>query len=391
MPAAEQAFQLAAGLPARERYFIEGSYYQMKGDLPRAIAAYEALIDEQPNDFWGHNNLALAYRLSGRFREDFEISKRLLLQRPNDATTLVNYGARLVINGEGLSDAVTLAARASTLERPPGLPGMIGAAWIELMPVFAAWADGRVADAAALLDRVSAVVPASEWHAFNRGQMNLALGRVKAAERAFQLMPDPAERETPPRIYGPGSWRHRWRSGDGSPAPHQHGLGRYRAKGPVRVITPCWALLRAGLSDAVPPGHRPIAVGRGTARLARRRTGGSRRRSRYGAAHAAGLVTRVPPGDNQYRSRHRRASPGSSSAAATLLAAAEVLRRLDGVHRMVYPRSGVHGFTWLVARTHLLDLERQLGRTDRVAALVQELEGWVAVADPDFVIRASLP
>ena len=67
----------------------------------------------------------------------------------------MNYASRLVINGEGVSDAMKLAARASTLERPPGLPGMIGAAWIELMPVFAAWADGRVADAAALLDRVS--------------------------------------------------------------------------------------------------------------------------------------------------------------------------------------------------------------------------------------------
>ena len=37
MPVAEQAFQLAAGLPARERYFIEGSYHQMKEEWPRAI------------------------------------------------------------------------------------------------------------------------------------------------------------------------------------------------------------------------------------------------------------------------------------------------------------------------------------------------------------------
>jgi hypothetical protein len=97
----------------------------------------------------------------------------------------------------------------------------------------------------------------------------------------------------------------------------------------------------------------------------------------------------VPPGDNQYglaidalaRQFERRGD---------LPAAADVLRRLDGVQRTVYPRSGVHGFTWLVARIHLLDLERQLGRADRVAALVEELEGWVAVADPDFVVRSAL-
>jgi predicted Zn-dependent protease len=101
-----------------------------------------------------------------------------------------------VINDAGLSDAMELAAHASTLERPPGAPAaVINNAWIELLPTFAAWADGRVTDAAALLDRVSGVVPASEWNAFTRGQMNLTLGRVAAAERAFQLMPDPVERE----------------------------------------------------------------------------------------------------------------------------------------------------------------------------------------------------
>jgi hypothetical protein len=102
-----------------------------------------------------------------------------------------------------------------------------------------------------------------------------------------------------------------------------------------------------------------------------------------------GLITRAPPGDNQYglaidalaRQFERRGD---------IPAAVDMLRRLDGVHRTVYPRGGVHGFTWLLARTHLLDLERQLGRTDRVAALVQELEGWVAVADPDFVVRTAL-
>ena len=123
MPVAEQAFQLAAGLPARERYFIEGSYHQMKEEWPRAIATYEALLDEQPNDFWGQNNLALAYRLSGRFREDFQLSKRLALQRPNDASTLVNYASQLVINGEGVSDAMKLAARARPWSDRRACPG----------------------------------------------------------------------------------------------------------------------------------------------------------------------------------------------------------------------------------------------------------------------------
>jgi tetratricopeptide (TPR) repeat protein len=286
MPVAEQAFQLAAGLPARERYFIEGSYHQMKEEWPRAIAAYEALIDEQPNDFWGQNNLALAYRLSGRFREDFQLSKRLALQRPNDASTLVNYAARLVINGEGVSDAMKLAARASTLERPPGTAASIEAAWLELLPVFAAWSDGRVTEAAALMDRVSGIVPATEWHTFARGQMNLTLGRVKAAERAFQLLPDPAEREI---LLGYTALAR------GDTAGARARLARavpawaeqLRTKGPVRLITPTWVLLRAGLLEECRQAIGPW-IGKG-ADWARRGTGCSRWRRRSGAARAAGL------------------------------------------------------------------------------------------------------
>ena len=386
MPVAEQALQHAAALPARERYFIEGSYYQMKGELPSAIAAYEALIAEQPNDFWGQNNLMFAYRGSGRIREDLELSRRLVSQRPHDASTLVNYGARLVMNGGSVSEAMTLAARASALERPPDVGAMIDAAWIELLPVFAAWSDRRVVEAAALLDRVSSVPPASEWHAHGRGQMNLTLGRVEAAEREFRLTPDPAERDV---LLGyvalargdmAGARARLTRAG---PAWAE----AQRARGQVRIMTPCWALLRAGLPEAcrqvvdLAPGESPrwlqgeLAAADGDEDTALRAL--------------QSVVTRVPPGDNQYgvaidaiaRQLEQRGD---------ILGAAETLRRLDGVHRAVYPRSGVYGFTWLVARAHLLDLERQLGRRERVAALVQELEGWVAVSDPDFVVRSAL-
>lgn len=388
MPVAQQAIQLAAGLPARERYFIEGSYHQMKGELPKAIAAYEALIDEQPNDFWGLNNLAQAYGMSGRFREEVRLHERLVLLRPHDASTLVNYGARLVVNGEGTSDAMTLAARASTLERPPGVNGATMDAWIELLPTFAAWADGRVTEAAALLDRVSGVVPASEWHAYGRGQMNLALGRVEAAERAFQLMSDPAERAI---LLGYTALAR----GDtaGARARLTRAVPAWAESlraGRDLVFMPCWALLRAGMSDECRQAIGPLlewAPGWDWLAGELQAEAGGDDDSALRALQ--GVVARRPPGDTRHvlaidalaRRFERRGD---------IPAAVDMLRRLEGAHRAAYPRSGPHGFNWLVTRTHLLDLERQLGNSDRVDALVRELEGWVAVADPDFVVRSAL-
>ena len=43
-----------------------------------------------------------------------------------------------------------------------------------------------------------------------------------------------------------------------------------------------------------------------------------------------------------------------------------------------------------VEGVRLLDVERRLGHTDKARALASELEGWVAVADADFVVRSAL-
>lgn len=98
----------------------------------------------------------------------------------------------------------------------------------------------------------------------------------------------------------------------------------------------------------------------------------------------------MPPGDFRYlfavnaiaRLFERRGDLPSAAAA---------LRRLDGVQRAACAVSGTHGFEWLLARAHVLELERRLRRADSAKAIVRDLEGWLAVADSDFVIRASLP
>ena len=388
MPVAEQARRLAESLPARERYFIEGSFHEMNGDLPRAIASYQVLVRDWPNDFWGLNNLSFAYVALGRWREEIPIAKRILLLRRNDRVTLVNAAARLVAAGEGTSNALELAKRASTLELPAGTRDPMGPdAWVAFLPAFAAWAEGRVADAAALLDRFEGVTLPSDGHAFRLGKLNLALGRVQAAERAFQQMSIAAEREA---LLGYAAFaRGDTARGDQMLARAAPSLAESAsASGPARGIAVCWAILQTGLAGdcgrvivAIPGGDPPEWRIGELAAAAGDETAALRELQR--------LVANVPPGDFRYvlavdtmaRLFERRSN---------LPAAAAALRRLDGVQRAAYAVSGMHGFEWLLARAHLLELERRLGQTDSAKTLARDLEEWLAVADPDFVIRASL-
>jgi tetratricopeptide (TPR) repeat protein len=384
---AEQALHLARGLPARERYFIEGSYYEMIGDRASAIAALEALTRDYPNDFWGLNSLAAAYGGVGRFRDEAAVSKRMAALRPNDFIALLENAATLIMNGDGLADAHRIAERASRLERPDGMPGDLYSAWLDLFPAFEAWAEGRVADAAARLDALGAATPMDDRRAFYQGQMNLALGRIQAAERAFQSMSSPTERTAmlafAALARGDASGA---RAALAAAAPQITaaavlGLGSF---GRASVI--CWAMLRTGfveecrrLGAESPLNVSPWIVGE--------------------LAAADGDDESALAILQQVR-RQQRGIPQMYLALETLAgiferrgdleAAAETLRQTEGAQRTVYPQSGPAGFFWLRARAHLLTIERRLGHVERAGAIARELQHRLAVADPDFEIRQAV-
>ena len=387
LPLAEQAFQLAPGLPARERYFIEGSYYEMAGDRTSAVAALEALTREYPNDYWGLNNLAVAYEGSGRYREENAISKRMAALRPNDFIAQLENAAALIMGGDGLSDAHRIAARASRLDRPSGLPGDVYGAWLDLFPAFEAWAEGRITDTAALMDALDAGTPVDDLHAFRQGHMNLALGRVHAAERLFQSMSSPAER-TAMLAYAALA------RGDTSgaraalvrTAPELTpalGVGSFG-----RASAICWSLLRTGLVEEC------------------RRLGGQSPLNQDGSRW---IVGELAAADGDYDTalpilQHVRSQQpgipqmfialdtlaGIFEQRGELEAAADALRQTDGAERTVYPQSGPGGFFWLLARAHLLNIERRLGHVERVDGISRELQRLLAVADPDFVLRQAV-
>jgi hypothetical protein len=217
--------------------------------------------------------------------------------------------------------------------------------------------------------------------------LNLALGRVRAAERAFQQIQVVAERDS---LLGYAAFARGDTAGArqmfaGAVPPLAESA---TARGPARGVAVCWALLQTGLAGEcgrvlvpTPGGERPEWRIGELAAPAGDDTAALRELQR--------LVTSVPPGDFRYvlafgaiaRLLERRGD---------LPAAAATLRRLDGAQRAAYAVSGMHGFEWLLARAHLLELERRLGRKDSANAIARDLEGWLGVADSDFVIRASI-
>jgi len=259
-------------------------------------------------------------------------------------------------------------------------------AWLDLFPAFEAWAEARIADAASLLDALAASPPADDRHAYGIGQMNLALGRVRAAERAFQSMSSPGER-TALLAYAALA------RGDASGA--SAALVRAPQVTPVlgigsfgRASVICWSLLRTGLVEHC------------------RKLGSQRPLNQDGSRW---IVGELAAADGDYDTALpilqdvRTKAPGipqmfiALDTLAGILeqrgdleAAADTLRQSDGAQRTVYPQSGPGGFFWLQARAHLLKIEQRLGHLERSDAIARELHRFLAVADPDFVVRQAV-
>ena len=192
LPFAERAVALSADASDPEIYFVNGVFHDLSGDLPRALAAYEAALRRQPRDRRILDLLADTYARAGRFKDAVDTSVRRAEIDPGDFYANVRAARALSVwqsdrarAGAFVRQSQQLATRETTADRP------MWGAWLNGLPVFTSWLAGDVRAAAA------AVVPLEnglagrvgrdrDAYASAVGFSYLAMGRLQQAERAFR-------------------------------------------------------------------------------------------------------------------------------------------------------------------------------------------------------------
>lgn len=192
LPFAERAVALSADTSEPEIYFVNGIFHDLAGDLPRALAAYEASVRRQPRDRRTLDLLVNTYARAGRFKEAVDMSVRRAEIDPGDfyanvraAHALTVWQGETIRAGPFVRQSQQLATREAVADRP------FWGAWLSGLPVFTSWLSGDIRAAVAALAPLEKGLDARvgrERDAFatTLGFSYLAMGRLQEAERAFR-------------------------------------------------------------------------------------------------------------------------------------------------------------------------------------------------------------
>jgi eukaryotic-like serine/threonine-protein kinase len=88
----QKAYDLRDRVSERERYYIEEKYSSyVTGDRDEAVKILKAWVQDYPNDYVPHNNLAVNYSNAGRYEEALAEIKAAIRLNPNAPLGLGNY------------------------------------------------------------------------------------------------------------------------------------------------------------------------------------------------------------------------------------------------------------------------------------------------------------
>lgn len=195
---AKRALELSGQASDSERYFIEGSYYEMTHQPDKAVSAYEALVRIDPGHFWGLNNLTKLYASKDQMQAFLEVSVRHADVEPNQfyANWWAGYNLALLTAKPGsaapyFERANQLLSTMSDVDRAKlGYEGI----WMQLFPASQAWMRDDLASMKSQLDRAEHNPVAGDISdaAAVFANFHLALGETHKA-RAWLMQASPPQ------------------------------------------------------------------------------------------------------------------------------------------------------------------------------------------------------
>lgn len=366
--AVRRAVEFSNGASEAERLFILALSRDVAGQGAEARAAYRALVDISPDHFWAVTRLVV---LSGPLStQAVELTVRAADLRP--ANYDANRTAAIALQSVGdLDRAGHYVRRARDIGTAENLRAN---GWLTLFPAFEMWTDGRVKEAAQLVDAGISNNQTNASILLFAAEFNIALGRLRAAERAAARLLKPGAAAFQSAL---GTWL---RGGAVPPAPTPGPEG-FLPQLPSWV----WLLARSGRPEearALVETQRAVL------------------RNSPGLAAMEGMLLNAT-GDSAHAATSldaawRRMPPGIFLTLATADEAALAFARIGDLARSceiladaTRDRRASYGMSasmlaWLNARVQLAECYDKVGMAAAAEEVSQELRPLLAVADADF-------
>ena len=197
LPVSSRGLELAQDITDRESYFIAATHHAIAGNLPAAIAAYEALLRLHARDRLAVEMLIAAYSRAGRVKEAADLSVVRAESDPHAFYPNVRAAHALTVwhtderrASHFVRRAEDLASRSTDEDRPTW------GAWLTGLPVFHRWLAGESREALESLARLEGSLNGRlgrerDAYATMVGFSYLAFGRIAQSGRAFRHAASP--------------------------------------------------------------------------------------------------------------------------------------------------------------------------------------------------------
>jgi serine/threonine-protein kinase len=392
---AERAMQLAATVTSVERNFILGSGHSFRAkaavipaerqsEESQAIAAWGAVVREQPNFPWALNNIIGTYRRSGDPERLAAYLAALADAQPD--SFLVNVQAALAahdVQDEGLTDRYAARSeRLMTTDQEHAHPGQ--AAQLKLLMLETAWLHD---DPREMLQRLNTLIdqaerePAQAQVVIMAGfQASLTLGRLHDAEVRVAQFPDAVSHDV---SFGRLLMQRRDTSG-------MRAFLEPRVGSPIALNIGIWWAENGFLDEA----RRVARLERDLARIPAQKVyvlqfEESIAVHEHRPEDAIRLAHQVLP-QIKYGNSHLMTAMMTADALVELGRLTDAIEMLEESTAHRSAEADIAGFRWMNARAQLARLYHGVGREAEARAVEDHLLKLLAVADPDYPLLLEL-